>query len=217
MAETPIRFYFEYEEQRVMMPVPPSDLRVQLDGGGETVNLLEGGDASILKAPGLKTVSLQFLLPESPDYPFVQSKAKWQKPNWYTVFWEKIMAAKKPVRAVVTQLHMDIMCTIESYERTHRPGDPKSLWCAMRLREYRAYAPRRLGEARATQETGELRADDKPEIDVYTVAKGDSLWQIAKQHLGDGRRYMEIFELNRDIIKKPRLIRPGWKLKMPKR
>jgi len=33
---------------------------------------------------------------------------------------------------------------------------------------------------------------------TYTVKAGDSLWAIAEQHLGDGQRYQEIVELNRD-------------------
>ena len=33
---------------------------------------------------------------------------------------------------------------------------------------------------------------------TYTVQAGDSLWAIAQQYLGDGNRYEEIIELNRD-------------------
>jgi hypothetical protein len=51
----------------------------------------------------------------------------------------------------------------------------------------------------------------------------ESLWEIAQQHLGDGRRYREIFELNKDRIQPDgskltiaSLIRPGWELLMPK-
>jgi hypothetical protein len=50
----------------------------------------------------------------------------------------------------------------------------------------------------------------------------DSLWEIAQRHLGDGRRYKEIFELNRDRVQPDgsrltiaSLIRPGWILTMP--
>jgi len=50
----------------------------------------------------------------------------------------------------------------------------------------------------------------------------ESLWEIAQRHLGDGRRYKEIFELNKDVIQPDgskltiaSLIRPGWVLKMP--
>lgn len=50
----------------------------------------------------------------------------------------------------------------------------------------------------------------------------DSLWEIAERHLGDGRRYKEIFELNRDRaqpdgsrLSEASLIRPGWIMEMP--
>ncbi len=50
----------------------------------------------------------------------------------------------------------------------------------------------------------------------------ESLWEIAQQHLGDGRRYKEIFELNKDRVQPDgskltiaSLIRPGWVLRMP--
>lgn len=62
---------------------------------------------------------------------------------------------------------------------------------------------------------------------LYTVTPPqgryhESLWEIAQQHLGDGRRYKEIFELNKDVVQPDgskltiaSLIRPGWVLKMP--
>src|SRR6266566_4065103 len=51
----------------------------------------------------------------------------------------------------------------------------------------------------------------------------ESLWEIAHNHLGDGRRYREIFELNSERVQPDgskltiaSLIRPGWTLLMPK-
>jgi DNA-binding SARP family transcriptional activator len=56
----------------------------------------------------------------------------------------------------------------------------------------------------------------------YTVRPGDCLSQIAEDHLGDGRRYPEIFDLNRgriqpdgDALRDEDLIRPNWRLAMP--
>ncbi|MEU1200755.1 BTAD domain-containing putative transcriptional regulator [Streptomyces sp. NPDC005813] len=50
----------------------------------------------------------------------------------------------------------------------------------------------------------------------------DSLWEIAERHLGDGRRYKEIYQLNKDRaqpdgskLSEASLIRPGWILEMP--
>ena len=51
----------------------------------------------------------------------------------------------------------------------------------------------------------------------------ESLWEIAQNHLGDGRRYREIFELNAGRVQPDgskltiaSLIRPGWVLRMPR-
>ncbi len=54
------------------------------------------------------------------------------------------------------------------------------------------------GSAAATQE--------------YTVVKGDSLSKIGEKY---GVPWKEIYEANKDQIKNPDLIQPGWKLKIP--
>lgn len=46
----------------------------------------------------------------------------------------------------------------------------------------------------------------------YTIVSGDSLSKIGKAH---GVSWEAIFEANRDIIKNPDLIQPGWKIKIP--
>lgn len=50
---------------------------------------------------------------------------------------------------------------------------------------------------------------------THTVKSGDTLSKIAKEHLGDGNAYMKIFELNRDQLKDPDMIKPGQVLKLP--
>lgn len=50
---------------------------------------------------------------------------------------------------------------------------------------------------------------------TYTVVKGDCLWDIAKEQLGNAYRWPEIYELNRDQIADPNLIDIGWVLQMP--
>src|SRR6266571_2571098 len=59
----------------------------------------------------------------------------------------------------------------------------------------------------------------KPPVGRYH----ESLWEIAEKHLSDGRRYPEIYELNKDHVQPDgsrltiaSLIRPGWVLHMPR-
>jgi nucleoid-associated protein YgaU len=50
---------------------------------------------------------------------------------------------------------------------------------------------------------------------TYVVATGDSLITIARNVLGDGSRWREIYNLNRDKIKNPDILLEGTELKLP--
>lgn len=57
---------------------------------------------------------------------------------------------------------------------------------------------------------------------VHVVREGESLWDIAERHLGDGKRYREIFKLNKGRaqhdggqLTHPGEIEAGWRLRLP--
>jgi len=50
---------------------------------------------------------------------------------------------------------------------------------------------------------------------TYTVVAGDSLSKIAKREYGDGNKWPQIFDANRDKIKNPDMIHPGQVLVIP--
>ena len=58
---------------------------------------------------------------------------------------------------------------------------------------------------------------------VAFVERGASLWRLAERTLGDGRRWKEIWLLNQGTLmlqgerfRSPDLIKPGWKLRLPR-
>jgi nucleoid-associated protein YgaU len=52
---------------------------------------------------------------------------------------------------------------------------------------------------------------------TYVVKSGDSLSKIAKELLGDAKRWPELYELNKALIgDNPNMIHPGQELKLPK-
>ncbi len=50
---------------------------------------------------------------------------------------------------------------------------------------------------------------------IYVVQSGDSLSKIAKRFYGDANAWNRIAQANKDLIKNPDLIQPGWNLKIP--
>lgn len=54
-----------------------------------------------------------------------------------------------------------------------------------------------------------------PELPRHIVVHGDTMWDLARNHLGDGRRFTEIADLNRDRIPDPSWLLPGWVLLLP--
>ena len=75
-------------------------------------------------------------------------------------------------------------------------------------------------EKMAEEEKSKLKAkaEAKPTVSgkTYVVKSGDSLSKIAKDALGDAKRWPEIYELNKELIgDNPNIIHPGQKLSLP--
>lgn len=55
----------------------------------------------------------------------------------------------------------------------------------------------------------------EPEFIEYTVRKGDSLSDIAKEFLGSSNKYMDVFEANKDSLRNPNDLRVGMTIRIP--
>ena len=60
-------------------------------------------------------------------------------------------------------------------------------------------------------------APEEPVVETqyYVIESGDTLWGIAAKFLGNGSKYPEIFEANREVIEDPDKIFPGQKIRIP--
>jgi len=57
--------------------------------------------------------------------------------------------------------------------------------------------------------------EPEPEPEYYVIQSGDTLWGIAAKFLGNGSKYPEIFEANREVIEDPDKIFVGQKIRIP--
>lgn len=70
----------------------------------------------------------------------------------------------------------------------------------------------------AEVDTSELQVQQPADPAImYTVQKGDTLWEIAEKHYGKGKgaKYTEIVKANSPPVKDPDMIQPGWVLRIP--
>lgn len=52
-------------------------------------------------------------------------------------------------------------------------------------------------------------------VEEYTMLEGESLWDVAVKHYGDGFKWPEIVEANKDIIDNPDYVPPGTVIIIP--
>jgi hypothetical protein len=118
---------------------------------------------------------------------------------------------------------------VHTVSAEHQPGGPiKAV-----LTSQETDGPRSAESAGADAAAGAAasagtaaRAPEGEKIYVVKPPAGrfhQSLWEIAENHLGNGLRYREIFEMNKDrpqpdgtSLTMAALIRPGWTLRMPR-
>jgi len=67
----------------------------------------------------------------------------------------------------------------------------------------------------STEVVASIKAARTDVFGIYTVQPGDTLSKLAKLHLGDANRYMDIFNANKDQLTDPNLIKVGQKLNLP--
>lgn len=213
----------------VLMPITPSKVKVKINNQNETLTLINGEEINILKAAGLSDVSFDLLLPQVP-YPFTNGGA--QPADYYLSLLERLKTAKEPFQWILNRekpngsrlFYTNLTVGMEDYQITDDAEEGFDITVTVSLKQYRHYgtktvtiqpAPAPATKPTATVEPPKRETSQAPKQSTYTVKSGDCLWNIAKKYLGDGSRYNEIYNLNKDKIKNPNLIYAGQVLTLP--
>lgn len=213
----------------VLMPITPSKVKVKINNQNETLTLINGEEINILKEPGLTDVSFDLLLPQV-SYPFTNGGA--QSADYYLSLFERLKTAKQPFQFILNRsmptgrrlFYTNLTVGMEDYQITDDAEEGFDITVTVSLKQYRHYGtktvtiqptPTPAETPTATVEQPQRETSQAPQQTTYTVKSGDCLWNIAKKYLGDGSRYNEIYELNKDKITNPNLIYPNQVLTLP--
>lgn len=213
----------------VLMPITPSKVKVKINNQNDTLTLINGEEINILKEPGLTDVSFDLLLPQV-SYPFTNGGA--QSADYYLSLFERLKTSKEPFQFILNRsmpsgrrlFYTNLTVGMEDYQITDDAEEGFDITVTVSLKQYRHYgtktvtiqpAPTPAETPTATVEQPQRETSQAPQQTTYTVKSGDCLWNIAKKYLGDGSRYNEIYNLNKDKITNPNLIYAGQVLTLP--
>ena len=213
----------------VLMPITPSKVKVKINNQNETLTLINGEEINILKEPGLTDVSFDLLLPQV-SYPFTNGGA--QSADYYLSLFERLKTSKQPFQFILNRsmptgrrlFYTNLTVGMEDYQITDDAEEGFDITVTVSLKQYRHYGTKTVTIQPATTQTStptatveqpQRETSQAPQQSTYTVKSGDCLWNIAKKYLGDGSRYNEIYNLNKDKITNPNLIYPGQVLTLP--
>lgn len=213
----------------VLMPITPSKVKVKINNQNETLTLINGEEINILKAAGLTDVSFDLLLPQV-SYPFTNGGA--QSADYYLSLFERLKTSKQPFQWILNRsmpsgkrlFYSNLTVGMEDYQITDDAEEGFDISVTVSLKQYRHYGTKTVTIQPATTQTTtptatveqpQRETTQAPKQSTYTVKSGDCLWNIAKKYLGDGSRYNEIYNLNKDKITSPNLIYAGQVLTLP--
>lgn len=204
-------------EQRVQLPVNPEQVSITSSHGYEDIQVTHLGEYTLIGEATLKEYSFSSFLPR--DYHSGYCEYEEIPDPWETVETiEQWMKGRKPIRLTITGTPINTEVTIRSFNFSERAGTPGDIYYELQLKQFIHLEFRTIESSpdKATTSTTKHRPIAKAVPKTYVVIPGDTLWKIAQRTLGNGDRWPEIYETNKQTIgKNPDLIYPGQKLVIP--
>lgn len=181
-------------------------------------DIMRTGKIKIPNGDELETISWEGIFPGESrrNAPYVRT---WTAPETLKETLKRFRQARKKMRLLITETSVNLDVYIVDFQGTYKGGHGDFHYKInfLQAKDLVVLSEDELTEAvnNVSSATEKKRADNREAPSSITVVSGDSLWKLAQKHLGDGSRYGEIYNLNKDVIKNPNLIYPGQVLKLP--
>ena len=222
-------------------PVIPSTINIQDYAIMNDSNITAVGDISVFGGKGLRSTEITSFFPNpNRKYSFV-NYTDYPKQYECVEIIKKWMDTGTKLRFIVTDTEINFLVKITNFEYSEQNGT-RDVYYTLSLKEFREIAtPGLNSNTQTTDKTQNTPRKDTPNNNainklsellsifknntglealekIYTVKKGDTLWDISKQYYGTGKDYKKIMEANKEKyenLKKNTIIKPDWKLNIP--
>lgn len=210
------KFIFHAVEtgQEVILPVTPSNYKVETGQGVQIANLTQFGDFALAGFPAIYSFEIECMFPAQ-VYPFMTGGGA-ADPNTYIAFFERAVNERQVLRFVVSDTLVSREVLVE-YIRYGEQDGSNDVYAKLSLMPYRRLQMADDAQAAdaAPAAEGAARTGDAPAVtqQAYTIQSGDTLWGICRKIYGDGALAYKLASYNG--IKNANLIYDGDTLKLP--
>nr|DAT28986.1 MAG TPA: tail assembly protein [Caudoviricetes sp.] len=215
-----IRFFCKYKNRIIQLPVNPENIEINNDSSNEEIETVSIGKVNNIGLEGLRSLSIKSFFPKKYNGElYINTSGQFEDSDFYIEFFENIKKEREPFRLIITELNINFLVAIESFNITYAYGTDDVDY-ELNLKEFKNTIIKTLN-SNLNNNSFNLNSNRLVERNIpktYIVKKGDSLWLIARMFLGDGNRWREIYlyNNNRNIIGgNPNLIFPGQVLSIP--
>ena len=189
----------------MLFPVTPSKITTKFSNKNTTTTLINDGEVSILKTPGLTEISFEALLYEN----------GFKEAQYFLLRLSEIKSLKKPVYLKILRWGVngiksfdtnDFKCTLENYSiNEDAKKDGFDVTVSISLKQYRDFSTEKLvigADGKAVVVNERPTDKDKPSNSnpmTYTVKESDldlGLWGICRRLYGSGSNVRDIAEKN---------------------
>lgn len=220
---TYVKMMIQFDGKQLTLPINPESIEQTSEGNNTDIQIVGLGRTVRKGEPGLTTFSIESFFPNENSYFYTGVK-----PKTCIEFIEKIRNTENKnnnVAKIVTTglpVNINMYFVVENFKYSNKAGEEEDIYYTLDIKQYKAYGAKTvkvdlsgLASARAMAATQAAAAASSQTQQTYTVKKGDCLWNIAKACCGNGARWGELYNLNKNKIKNPNLIYPGQVLTLP--
>lgn len=155
----------------MLLPVTPQRIETEIRGKSETIELVNGGEASMIRPAGLAEVELTALLPQA-RHAFARYVGDFIGPQEFLNYFEKLKAEAIPFRLIICRRKPDggalfdtnLAVYMEDHRVTEDAGNGLDLSVRLKLRQYVEYRCRQAEIDGETTGAPIVIEDERPGI-----------------------------------------------------